>query len=98
MNGLIPPLPSYVRVVRIPWFPILSEVGSGALKKTFGCINTIDILILGFKTPLRQFARYLCLRSSRSSSLPTITTQNRGADKSLARPGRKQANVSVRIA
>ena len=28
----------------------------------------------------------------------TFATNNRGADKSLARPGRKQANVSVRMA
>jgi len=37
MNGLIPPLTRYVRGLRIPWLPILSEVGSGAYK------NTLDL-------------------------------------------------------
>ena len=39
-----------------------------------------------------------CLRPNSPQRLPSPRAQYRGAGKSLARPGRKQANVSVRTA
>jgi len=49
----------------------------------------VDQLILMFPTPLIYHTK---------ASLFFISVIHRGADKPLARPGRKQANVSVRMA